>query len=830
MTNRISRRQVLAAGIGAAASVALPNRLFAEPAIEPKASQPAAGPLTLAPVTSSEIHPVVRIPMGASHDPAGHEIAVDSVSLLRDGVRWLPTSGECHFSRLSANDWRTELLKMKAGGLEIVATYIFWIHHEEIEGAWRWEGDRDLRHFLQTAAEVGLHAIVRIGPWAHGECRNGGFPDWLVKSGCKLRTTDDAFLSKVNVLYQQVGEQCRGLLFKDGGPIIGIQVDNEYSGPPEYMMTLKKMAIDAGFDVPLYTRTGWTHTKPDLPFGALVPLSGNYPDGFWDRTTQRTTGYRNAYLFSHHRAETGLGAEVFGAATNTQAEAVYPFLCCELGGGMTPGYHRRILVEPMDVAAIVLVMLGNGNNLQGFYMYHGGANPDGQLSTLNESQASGYPNELPVKSYEFQSPLGEFGQIRGHYHFIRRLSLLQQHFGEQLASMTTSLPEKRAHGITDLTTLRWALRSKGGCGFLFVNNYQRFDTLSAKQDVQFALALGGATLTIPSSPVTIPSGTAFVWPCNMEFDDVHLSYATAQPIAQITTGDARYVFFAQVGGIPAEFAFPGEHTTVRATGAQTVRSGDTLIVRGLKPGRDVAIEAKGQSGRTVRFVLLSDDDSLQLWEGKIGGQDRIVLASGGIVFDGKTLRHSGAPRLEHRVSVFPSLPAVQVNGKRVKTKRDGVFAQFVVKDAAPSDAKVVSAVVHAAGPARVVPIGPAHVAQQPSDADFEAGAVWKLAVTLGDSSRSHLLRIRYTGDAARLYSGDYLIDDNFYNGAAFEIGLDRYASLVAKGGLTLKILPLRKDAPIYLEGMEKIDFGPDGSIVRLEGVEIAEEGHHAIEL
>jgi beta-galactosidase GanA len=79
--------------------------------------------------------------------------------------------GEFHFARYPENEWREELLKMKAGGVDIVSTYVFWIHHEEIEEQFDWSGSRNLRRFIQTCQEAGLKAFVRCGPWDHGEVR-----------------------------------------------------------------------------------------------------------------------------------------------------------------------------------------------------------------------------------------------------------------------------------------------------------------------------------------------------------------------------------------------------------------------------------------------------------------------------------------------------------------------------------------------------------------------------------------------------------------------------------------------------------------------------------
>ena len=86
--------------------------------------------------------------------------------------------GEFHFSRYEPEDWEEELLKMRAGGVDIAATYVFWIHHEERQGEWDFTGCRDLRRFLEICRRIDMPVWLRIGPWAHGECRNGGFPDW----------------------------------------------------------------------------------------------------------------------------------------------------------------------------------------------------------------------------------------------------------------------------------------------------------------------------------------------------------------------------------------------------------------------------------------------------------------------------------------------------------------------------------------------------------------------------------------------------------------------------------------------------------------------------
>lgn len=122
----------------------------------------------------------IKLPM-CGKDREGNLYEVDNLSLLKNGKRFLPVMGEFHYSRYEPADWEEEILKMKAGGIRIVAAYVFWIHHEERKGEWDFTGGRDLRGFLDVCGKTGMQVWLRIGPWAHGECRNGGFPDWLVK-------------------------------------------------------------------------------------------------------------------------------------------------------------------------------------------------------------------------------------------------------------------------------------------------------------------------------------------------------------------------------------------------------------------------------------------------------------------------------------------------------------------------------------------------------------------------------------------------------------------------------------------------------------------------
>ena len=160
--------------------------------------------------------------------PAAMYLAANDRYLMMDGTPWFPLMGEFHYSRYPENQWEKELLKIKAAGIQVISTYVFWIHHEEVEGEFNWTGQRDLRRFIELCSKHGLYVWLRIGPFDHGEVRNGGFPDWLLEKTA-TRENNPVFLHYVRRFDAEIAKQVKGLFWKDGGPIIGIQLENEYS-------------------------------------------------------------------------------------------------------------------------------------------------------------------------------------------------------------------------------------------------------------------------------------------------------------------------------------------------------------------------------------------------------------------------------------------------------------------------------------------------------------------------------------------------------------------------------------------------------------------------
>mgnify|MGYP002652857838 CR=1 FL=1 len=235
--------------------------------------------------------------MGQGSGPAG-TIGINNRYLTRDGKPWLPVMGEFHFSRFPARYWEEELLKMKAAGVTVVASYVLWNQHEMSPGQLDWTGDRDIRRFVELCNKHNLLFFLRPGPWVHAESRFGGIPDWI-NASTRTRSDDPAYLAEVDRFWSAMAAQLKGLMWKDGGPIIGVQIENEYNldGPGrgrQHIGTLKAMALRHGFDVPLYTVTGWDRTI--YPKGEVVPIMGGYPDEPWSARIAKLPP-KETYLF-----------------------------------------------------------------------------------------------------------------------------------------------------------------------------------------------------------------------------------------------------------------------------------------------------------------------------------------------------------------------------------------------------------------------------------------------------------------------------------------------------------------------------------------------------
>jgi hypothetical protein len=713
--------------------------------------------------------------------------------------------GEFHYSRSPASSWAAELAKMKAAGIDIVASYVFWNHHEEVAGPFDWRGNRDLRRFVQLAGQAGLKVLVRLGPWAHGESRYGGIPDWVVDA-MPTRGNDAEYLGHVERLYAEIGAQLKGQLWKDGGPVIGVQLENEYNltGPGQgeaHILALKELALKAGLDVPLYTVTGWDGTV--YPSGEVTPVFGGYPDEPWGvATTELPPKETYAFRFGS-RVSGDLGAQTAASQRGTAETDMdrTPFLGAEYGAGLPAMYRRRTLVSPDDIASMLPVQLGSGVNLLGYYMFHGGRNPVSAAGTgLEESTLSGGYNDTPRISYDFNAPLGPDGQQRPVLEKLRPLHYFLHDFGARLATMTVRKPDVAPDSPTELTLPRWSVRSNGDSGFLFFNNHVRQYAMPAQRAVRFSIRLPGRTLELPSQPVDLANGSYFVWPFGLDLDGVALDYATAQPVARLDAGRDGIVYvFSASEGVPAEFSVSGDLRTLEAGTGALQRLG----------------EAKG---RAVSVLLLNSAQARQLSIVELGGQRRLVLSAQQASVEQGKLQLRSVGEAQVRVAVYPALAKAAA---LKPAQREGAL-QWLEADFTPRDIAVTARLVREAR--SVPPVlrgGLAGAAVQPVPEAFAKAASWRLELSGADLKGldDALLELDFVGDIGRLFAGTQMLDDWYYNGQRWQVGLKNVQSLL-KQPLSLSVLPLRADAPIYIDRAHRPDFAGKPQVAELRSVAV----------
>ena len=741
--------------------------------------------------------------------------------LTKDGQPWFPVMGEIHFSRYRAELWEESLRKMKAGGLSIASVYIIWIHHEEEEGKFDFSGSRNLRGFLEAAKKVGISVFLRLGPWVHGEARNGGFPDWLqAKSDTiDLRSNDPAYLTYVRRLWEQVYEQAKGLLYKDGGPVIGTQIENEYGHVGGYrgekgeqhMRTLAAMAREIGFDLPLYTATGWGGAVT----GGLLPVMGGYCEAPWDQSITEIAPNSN-YVFSHIRNDSLIASDHHVDDTVTFNQDDFPYLTAELGGGLQVTQHRRPIATGTDIGAMSLTKLGSGVGMLGYYMYHGGSNPDSKLSTLQESRATGYLNDLPEINYDFNAPIRQYGTISDNYREIRLLAYFLQDFGADLAVLPADIDPEFVKP-SDSHTLRLSTRHDDTHGYVFVNNYQRRHEMDAHENVVLEGKTAEGPVRFPATNIA-PGEYAF-YPYNMKLGESTLVSALATPLCKLTyktdagEKETTYVFY---GDKEPQFTWDGTPAKVLMLSRAQALSAARVTLNG---NSDSKLQSDGQ-----KYLVLADDF---VWEEDgalkvVGGEETVIrifpkLSADVLPADFEEIgtegeftvykrsqakkntnaqttvsltplevASEGAAEGVRRIGLTPELPEVP----------DGLSGKFVNSCGQPVAFK---------GDEKIYEIS----MQYGREADIRAG---KDRVAGYDC----ILTFDYACESMDLYVNGRKVNDYFYTGqkALFSLGYFDFPKQI-----TAVLHPLHEGDHIYLQEWPKME---NGVACQIESVEIKE--------
>lgn len=700
----------------------------------------------------------------------------DNKSILRDGKRWFPVMGEIHYSRYPESEWKEALLKMREGGVDIVSSYVIWIHHEEIEGQFDWTGCRNLRKFVETIGECGLSMWLRIGPWSHAEARNGGFPDWLLAKCPEVRTNNDAYLAEVQKFYSEIYKQVEGLFLKDGGPIVGVQIENEYghcggltgAEGEKHMQILTDMAKKTGFDVPMYTATGWGGAVT----AGLLPVMGGYCEAPWDQRLGEIEPSGN-YVFTYERNDHAIGCD-FGLGEGITFDMEkFPYLTAELGGGLQVSHKRRPVARGKDIGGMSIAKIGSGCNLLGYYMYHGGQNPEGKLTTLEENTATGYLNDMSVKNYDFRAPLGEYGEPNESYGEIKLFSIFVKDFGEELCGMDTFIPESNPLKPENDSELRTSWRHNGKSGYVFVNNFQRRRKMSSHKNVVLENIVEGKKISFPVIS-EVKDGEFFFVPFNMKTGNAVLKTSLATPLCKTNS----------------DFVFYSENADTKVSSIKDCGS---------------LFEFEGQDD-SVKVVLLSRKDALKAHKVQSAKKDYLIIT------DSVLFQEQSGEKIKVHVTdttgniffdSYPELPKAPEGFKREELANG--FTRYTYN-----------------GQSSAVP----EVKFMLEETKEDGTKIFGVSVASWDA-RDVFVSFDYEGDEIRLYENGKLLDDQFWHGKNLDwtVGLRRYGSNAHD--FKVEVIPLKKDAPIFIE--EWPEFNGD-AVCDLKGVTAAAKTEVVFEL
>ncbi|GCE45444.1 beta-galactosidase [Thermosporothrix hazakensis] len=318
----------------------------------------------------------------------------DKEHFVLDGKPFRVLSGALHYFRVPPEYWDDRLHKLRAMGLNTVETYVAWNLHEPRPGEFDFSGGLDLARFIQKAAEQGLYVLLRPGPYICAEWEFGGLPAWLLKDpGMRLRCYYRPYLEAVDRFFDALLPQVTPLQITHGGPILAMQVENEYGSygnDKRYLTYLAEGLRRRGVDVLLFTSDG--------PSDWMMQ-GGTLPDVF------KTANFGS-------RAE-----EAFRVLRQYQPEG--PLMCMEYWNGWFDHWgephHTR---EPQDAAASLDEILQQGASVN-IYMFHGGTN-FGFMSGANLDIWSGQ-YQPTVTSYDYDSPLDEAGDPTPKYYAFREV-------------------------------------------------------------------------------------------------------------------------------------------------------------------------------------------------------------------------------------------------------------------------------------------------------------------------------------------------------------------------------------------------------------------------
>ncbi|GIN74631.1 beta-galactosidase [Bacillus sp. J14TS2] len=347
------------------------------------------------------------------------KLTYDEKNFLLDGKEIRLLSGAMHYFRTVPEYWEDRLLKLKAAGLNTVETYVAWNIHEPEEGQFNFEGIADIVRFVETAEKVGLHVIVRPGPYICAEWEFGGFPYWLMTvPGIKLRCFNKPYLEKVDRYFDVLFEKLNPLLSSNGGPIIALQIENEYGSfgnDKQYLEYMRDGLRQRAGDMFLFTSDGPTHSM----------FCGGMIDEVFETANFGSRGYDAFQILKEYQPNG-------------------PGMCMEFWHGWFDHWGEEHHTRPAESVVESLEEILDQNGSVNFYMAHGGTN----FAFYNGANHNEEVYQPTITSYDYDALLTESGEVTDKLYQVRKLFEKYEDLPEM--SLPEPLPKKN-YGTVEFT-------------------------------------------------------------------------------------------------------------------------------------------------------------------------------------------------------------------------------------------------------------------------------------------------------------------------------------------------------------------------------------------
>ncbi len=374
---------------------------------------------------------LAAVPMQAATKGGGTFTAGENTFML-NGKPFVVKAAELHYPRIPRPYWEHRIKMCKALGMNTVCLYVFWNIHEQREGEFDFTGQNDVAEFCRLAQKNGMYVIVRPGPYVCAEWEMGGLPWWLLKKkDIRLREQDPYFMERVRLFEQKVGEQLAPLTIQRGGPIIMVQVENEYGSYGEdkaYVSAIRDIVRESGFNEVSLFQCDW---------------ASNFTKNGLDDLTW-TMNF-------------GTGADIDSQFKRLkELRPTSPLMCSEFWSGWFDKWGARHETRPADkMNAGIDEMLSKGISFS-LYMTHGG-------TSFGHWAGANSPGFAPdVTSYDYDAPINEYGQATPKFYELQKV--MQKYADKKLPAVPAapmpliSVPKFRLERVMTLNDLVTAER------------------------------------------------------------------------------------------------------------------------------------------------------------------------------------------------------------------------------------------------------------------------------------------------------------------------------------------------------------------------------------